>query len=252
MLAVFLYIEACMSNVKILIVEDEALVAMDMAAMLSQIGYQVLEPAYSYEEAVKRIDDEVPDIVLSDINLGSGKSGIDFAQLIRNRYKLPLIFITSYSDKDTVTKAAVTQPNGYLIKPFSQQDLFASIEVALASFTGNSPEQSNPVGMVNDCLFVKTDSHFVKVNVEDILWLESDHNYLYLVTDKAKHIVRSSFRDFMANLPGTNFMQVHKSYIVNLKKIDSFSHTEIMMNKVSIPLSRNFKDELFDRLKRVQ
>lgn len=241
-----------MSNVRILIVEDEALVAMDMATMLSQIGYQVLDPAYSYEEAVKRMDDENPDIVLSDINLGKGKSGIDFAQLVRSKYKLPLIFITSYSDKDTVAKAAVTKPNGYLIKPFSQQDLFASIEVALASFAGNKTEQAEPVCMVNDSLFVKTDTHFVKVNVADIMWLESDHNYLYLVTDKAKHIVRSSFRDFMTNLPAADFMQVHKSYIVNLKKIDSFSYTDIVINKASIPLSRNFKDELFERLKRVQ
>lgn len=241
-----------MSEVRILIVEDEALVAMDMAAMLTQIGYEVLDPAYSYEEAVSRMEAEKPDIVLSDINLGSGKSGIDFAQLIRSKYKLPLIFITSYSDKDTVAKAAATQPNGYLIKPFSQQDLFASIEVALASFTGSKVEQTGPVSIVNDSLFVKTDTHFVKVNVADILWLESDHNYLYLVTEKVKHIVRSSFRDFMANLPVNDFMQVHKSYIVNLKKIESFSHTEIVMNKASIPLSRNFKDELFERLKRVQ
>lgn len=241
-----------MSNVRILIVEDEALVAMDMATMLSHIGYQVLDPVYSYEEAVKRMDDENPDIVLSDINLGKGKSGIDFAQLVRSKYKLPLIFITSYSDKDTVAKAAVTQPNGYLIKPFSQQDLFASIEVAIASFAGNKTEQAEPVCMANDSLFVKTDTHFVKVNVADIMWLESDHNYLYLVTDKAKHIVRSSFRDFMTNLPATDFMQVHKSYIVNLKKIDSFSYTDIVINKASIPLSRNFKDELFERLKRVQ
>jgi two-component system response regulator LytT len=241
-----------MSMVKILIVEDESLVAMDMADMLARLGYEVLEPAYSYEEAVNRLEGDKPDFVLADINLGGGKTGIDLAHLVRSKYKLPLVFLTSYSDKDTVAKAAATQPSGYLLKPFSQEELFASIEVALASFSGKKATADESFNVVNDGLFVKTDSHFVKVNVADIQWLESDHNYLYIVTEKGKHIVRSSFREILASLPVVPFMQIHKSFVVNLHKIDSFSHTEVVISKTAIPLSRNFKEELFEKLKRIQ
>jgi DNA-binding LytR/AlgR family response regulator len=241
-----------MSNVKILIVEDESLVAMDMADMLTRLGYEVLSPAYSYEEATTRLEEEKPDFVLADINLGGGKTGIDLAHLVRSKYKLPLVFLTSYTDKETVAKAAATQPGGYLIKPFSQDELFASIEVALATFSGKKTEASEGFNIVNESLFVKTDAHFVKVNVADIQWLESDHNYLYIVTDKGKHIVRSSFREILSSLPAVPFMQIHKSFVVNLHKIDSFSHTEVVISKTAIPLSRNYKEELFEKLKRIQ
>ncbi len=225
---------------------------MDMTEMLKQLGYTVLPAAYSYNEAIDLLEAEKPDLVLADINLGSGKTGIDLAQLVRDRYHIPLIFISSHSDKNTVALAAAAQPNGYLIKPFTEDDLFTSIEVALANFSGD--KNNKPVNgiQVNESLFVKADTHFVKVNVADILWLESDHNYLYIVTEKDKHIVRSNFKDFLVNLPVALFMQVHKSYIVNLKKIDSFSHSEVVIGKHNIPLSRNFKDELFELMKRVQ
>lgn len=243
-----------MPAVKILIVEDESLVAMDMSDTLTRLGYDVLPTAQNYEEAVKILNESTPDLILMDINLGHGKTGIELAQTIRNRYNLPFVFLTSHSDKATVASAAATQPNGYLVKPYSGEDLFTSIEVALANFatrkTGTGPSASAQT--MSDSLFVKTDTHFVKVNIKDILWLESDHNYLYIMTDRTKHIVRSSFKDFLVNLPALYFMQIHKSFVVNLQKIDSFSGTEVIVNKTSIPLSRNFKDELFDRIKRVQ
>jgi DNA-binding LytR/AlgR family response regulator len=243
-----------MPAVKILIVEDESLVAMDMSDTLIRLGYDVLPTAQNYDEAIATLSEKSPDLVLMDINLGHGKTGIDLAQVIRTRYDLPFVFLTSHSDKATVALAAATQPNGYLVKPYSSEDLFTSIEVALANFAKKkaAAEQPETVQTINDSLFVKTDTHFVKVNIKDILWLESDHNYLYIMTDKTKHIVRSSFKDFLVNLPPLYFMQIHKSFVVNLQKIDSFSGTEVLINKASIPLSRNFKDELFDRIKRVQ
>ncbi|MFN8286825.1 MAG: response regulator [Chitinophagales bacterium] len=240
-----------MQNIRILIVEDESLVALDMSDMLTRLGYEVLPAAYSYDEAVAALQEHKPDLVLADINLSGEKTGIDLARFIRKEYAIPIVFITSHSDKGTVAEAAATQPNGYLVKPFSEEDLFTSVEVALSNFSGKAEESAKP-SLINDSLFVKTDNHFVKVNVADILWLESDHNYLYIVTDKNKHIVRSNFKDFLTHLPATDFMQVHKSYIINLKKIEALSHTEVVLNKTAIPLSRNYKDELFDRIKRVQ
>lgn len=242
-----------MQQVRLLIVEDESLVAMDMADMLTRLGYEVLPAAYNYEQAVELLDSENPDIVLADIDLGAGKTGIDLARYIRQKHNLPLIFITSHADKQTVASAAATQPNGYLVKPFAEEDLYTSIEVALANYNGNKPRTSaEPEYVINDCLFVKTDTHFVKVSIDEILWLESDHNYLYINTHKGKHIVRSNFRDFLVNLPGALFMQIHKSYVVNLKKIEQFSHTEVLINKTALPLSRNYKDELFEKIRRVQ
>jgi DNA-binding LytR/AlgR family response regulator len=242
-----------MQDVKILIVEDESLVAMDMTDMLRRIGYDVLPAAYSYEEAVAHLDGSNPDLVLLDIQLGGEKTGLDLAKLISEKYRKPFIFITSHSDKATVSKAASLRPNGYLVKPFGQEDLFTSIEVALAGFSPEvKPEQKDQQNwLISDSVFVKTDTRFVKLSVADIQYLESDGNYINIVTDRMKHIVRSSFSDFMINLPSEQFMQVHKSYAVHLQKIESLTHTEVRIGKATIPLSRNYKDELFERIKRI-
>jgi DNA-binding LytR/AlgR family response regulator len=227
---------------------------MDMSDMLTRMGYEVLPAAYGYEEALQMLEAQKPDLTLLDINLGGEKTGLDLAQILRAKYSIPFIFITSHSDKAIVSQAAALRPNGYLVKPFGQEDLYTSIEMALANFYTDEEPLRKPSGSwnINDSIFVKTDTRFVKLNIGDIMYLESDGNYIFIYTDKTKHIVRSNFKDFLINLPGEQFIQVHKSYIIHVQKVESFTHTELVMGKATIPLSRNFKDELFERIKRIQ
>ncbi len=238
---------------KILIVEDESLVALDMVDMLSRMGYELLPNAMGFTDAVAILDNQKPDLVLVDINLSGSKTGIDLAQLLKDKYKVPFIFITSHSDKQTVTIASATLPSGYLVKPFDSEDLFTSIEVALANHAakGGIPRNADTGLKVDDSIFVKTDRNFIKVKIADILWLESEHNYMFIVTEKGKHIVRSSFKDFLENIPNDSFIQVHKSYIVNINKVESFSHSDLVINGKEIPLSRNCKDDFLARINRV-
>lgn len=238
---------------KILVVEDESLVAMDMVDMLTRMGYELLPNAMGFNDAVAILDEQKPDLVLVDINLSGLKTGIDLAQLLKDKYKIPFIFITSHSDKQTVNTATATLPSGYLVKPFDAEDLFTSIEVALANHASrNGQTKSADAGLrVDDSVFVKTDKNFVKVKITDICWLESEHNYMFIVTEKGKYIVRSSFKDFLESITTDQFTQVHKSYIVNINKVESFSHSDLVINGKEIPLSRNFKDDFLARINRV-
>lgn len=239
-----------MEGCKILIVEDESLVAMDMVDMLTRMGYQVLPTAMGYTDAVNILDTERPDLVLVDINLSGTRTGIELAQQLSEKYKTPFIFITSHTDKATVSQAAATHPSGYLVKPFDAEDLYTSIEVALvnSSATTRNPESGL---LVEDSVFVKTDKHFIKVKVQDILWLESEHNYMFIVSEKGKFIVRTSFRDFLDTIRNENFLQIHKSYVVNMQKVDSFSQTDIVINGKELPLSRNYKEGFMASINRV-
>lgn len=239
---------------KILIVEDEPLVAMDMSDMLEKLDYSVLQTVGSYEEAVKSLENDKPDLALLDINLEGKKTGIVLATHIRDKYKIPFIFVTSHADKPTVDLTKLTKPNGYIVKPFEAEDLYTSIESAIANFNGSADNALGPVTpnkMLSDSLFVKTDRNFVKLKISDLLWLQSDGNYLYLFTDKKKTIVRSTFKEFMQNLPADDFIQIHKSYIVNIHKIESFTHDELAINNTQLPLSRFYKDDLLNKLNKV-
>jgi two-component system response regulator LytT len=241
-----------METCTILIVEDESLVAMDMADMLTRLGYKVLPAAMDHAEAIKAIDTHKPDLVLVDISLSGEKTGIDVANHIGGT--IPFIFVTSHSDKQTVSLAVASEPNGYLLKPFDANDLYTSIEVAMAGFASKKDRagKTGAASKLNDSIFIKTDKHFVKVKVDDICCLESEHNYIFVHSLRGKHIVRSNFKDFLLNVPNDRFMQVHKSFVVNLDRVDHFSHTDITVNGKEIPLSRMYKDDFFARMNRVQ
>jgi two-component system, LytTR family, response regulator LytT len=236
---------------RILIVENESLVAMDMERMLVQLGYTVVPNVNSYDDAIKQLNSSKPDLVLLDINLNETKTGIDLSLKLQQEYKIPFIYITSHSDKTTMHQALVTKPNGYLLKPFDAEDLYAAIEVALSNFNGQAISHDESAMLCKDALFIKTDKNFVRVDISDICWIESEHNYLYIVSQKGKHIIRSNFKDFQQNVPAAQFIQVHKSYMINLNKVEAFSHTDITINSKEIPLSRMYKDEFFACMKRI-
>ncbi len=118
---------------RILIVEDEPLIAEDIAADLIDAGYEVAGKAYEVDEALELLKVGGIDAVLLDINLGdeSGKDGIDIAKVIHETYKIPFVFLTSHADKSTIERAKPTSPGGYLLKPFQSRDLMAALEIAL-------------------------------------------------------------------------------------------------------------------------
>lgn len=120
-----------MQPANILIVEDEQIVAMDIRDMLTDLGYKVLGMASSGEEAITEIKKGKPDLVLMDIMLGQDKGGIETAEEIRTSFNIPVIYLTAYSDYDTLEGAKKTAPYGYILKPFEEKDLSTAITMAL-------------------------------------------------------------------------------------------------------------------------
>jgi DNA-binding NarL/FixJ family response regulator len=119
-----------MKKLKILIVEDEALIAKDIEFSLRQLGYTITGIAYDGLEALEMIQRHRPDLVLLDIELKGGLSGIDIAHILNEQHKTPFIYLTSYADPDTIEKVKKTLPFGYVLKPFSERELYSAIELA--------------------------------------------------------------------------------------------------------------------------
>lgn len=123
-----------MSHIRVLIVEDEPLVAHDIASTLSGINYEVSGIAYTVAKARHQLSTNLPDIVLLDIHLGTDTDGIMLAELIRQQYQIPFVYLTAYADAGTLERAKRTLPMGYLVKPYDERDLFATLEIALYNF----------------------------------------------------------------------------------------------------------------------
>ncbi|MDG1573074.1 response regulator [Robiginitalea sp. M366] len=240
--------------IKILIVEDNVIIADDMQSMLEEIGYEIVDNVIVYEQAVEVLKSQEVDLVLIDIILASDKTGIDLGKHIRAQYDIPFIFVTSNSDRATVENAKTVKPNGYLVKPFEQQDLYTSIEIALSNYSkgqkpathGGSDEEAsegvNTSSVLKDSIFVKKQHLYYRIQFDDIQFIKADNVYLEVNTKDKKFLVRSPLKDYLEKLPRNKFYRAHKSYIVNVDHIDAINSKDIMINNNLIPISKDFKE----------
>ena len=115
---------------RIFITEDEQIIAEDIKYTLINFGYEVVGTAISGEDAIREIENTRPDVVLMDIMLAGEMNGIETVRYLNDRFAIPVIYITAYSDKRTMDEAFDTDPEGFLIKPIKEKQLFAAIEMA--------------------------------------------------------------------------------------------------------------------------
>ena len=120
-----------MSDARIMVVEDEAIVAEEIRSRLTYLKYGVPAVAASGEEAVKLAEETFPDLVLMDIRLKGDMDGVNAAEEIRSRFNIPVVYLTAYADDETLQRAKLTEPYGYILKPFKEKDLRTNIEIAL-------------------------------------------------------------------------------------------------------------------------
>jgi two-component system, LytTR family, response regulator LytT len=237
---------------KVGILDDEVVICETIKKHLSKLGYDVPDYAMSYEEGIALIEQHQPDIMLLDVNIGGDKTGIDFAAYLRKNHNIPLIFVTSYSDIATVSAAKNTEPNGYLLKPFSAEDLYVAIEAALSSFSSTQKSSGHDAPLtfkpLSDSLFIKQDQLFVKVKFEEISFVKSEGVYLEIYAAGKRMVIRETLKNLSDILPHEDFHQPHRSYIIRLSAIDAVNPEFVIIGNTSIPIARSHRDEFLNRL----
>ncbi len=248
------------NGIRILLVEDEYITLETLTAVLTEMNYTISGDAMNAEEAIAILDKKETDLAILDINIKGDKDGVWLAQQIQDKYHIPFIFLTAFGDESTVQRAIKTEPYGYLVKPFNKVDIFTAVEVALKNFTKQQTigqlEKQTPVKeesesaplITKDTIFIRDDYMFVKLKVSEILFLKSDKNYLEIHLPEKRHLVRGKLKDFSENLPAEKFLQVHRSYVINIDAIDSFGAGFLNINNVEIPLAQAYKEELRKRI----
>jgi DNA-binding LytR/AlgR family response regulator len=239
-------------QMKILIVEDDANYADTLEMFIDNLGYEVVGAAGQGKLAMALFDEHNPDLVILDINLEGELTGIDLARIFQGQRQTPIIFITSFDDKETFVKAKQTGPYAYLIKPFEPETLQRSIELAVqhAYADGDQVFDSQEVLLASSCFFVKDRNKLIKVRLEEILWVEVEDKYCMLHTTDRKFTLRQSLKDLAEKLDPSIFVQTHRSFIVNASEIEDIdlSLFIVKINGTEVPLGRAHKDELIKRL----
>jgi len=238
--------------INVLIVEDEFLTADTLKDYLIEFGYQLSGIARDAQEAESILDKEKTDIAILDMNIQGSRDGIWIAQLINEKYKIPFIFLTAYSDSQTVQSAVETKPFGYLIKPFNKMDIYTALEVALQKFQQiessvelkiESTLKNKELGL-NEHLFVKEKNGYGKILLNDILYIKSELKYVEIYVQKKKYVLRHSLTEFMNFLPPEHFIQVHRSYAVNKQAVEYIGSNYLKIEGNDIPFSNQRKEEI--------
>lgn len=248
-----------MSKINVLVVEDESIVSKDIQHSLKKLGYNVVGASPTGEKAVDLAGTENPDIVLMDIMLKGEMNGIEAAQIIKEKYKIPVIFLTAYADESTLSKAKITEPYGYVLKPFKEIDLHTTIEMAIYKH-GKEQEVMKERDLLfsivenkegNDFIFVKSNSKLVKLKNTDIYYIEALKDYVVIHMADAKYTIHSTMKDIEAKLGQEEFIRVHRSFIVRIDKIATIEYPNLTLEKIDkvIPIGGSYRDELSKRIK---
>jgi len=247
-----------MSKFNIMVVEDESIVAKDIQQSLKKLGYNVVDVCSTAEAAIVSAKDKKPDLILMDIMLKGEKSGIDAAEEIKGLISVPIVFLTAYADESTLNKAKITEPYGYIIKPFKEIELHTTIEMAIYKHNKVSEvkkERDLFFSMIenqstNDMIFIKSNSKFIKLKTDEICYVEALKDYVTVNTATAKYTIHTTMKDIENKLPSNQFIRAHRSFIVRMDKIKAIDNPSLIMepdNKI-IPIGGSYKDILLQKL----
>jgi len=251
-----------MKGLKILILEDEPLIAIHLEKMLLDLGYGVSDKATTAREAIGSAISNPPDLLLCDIHLSDNpleRDGIHAAKVITEKLDIPVIFITQLEDKLEESLKTIKPLGGFLVKPYNLRDLKINIEMAIANHSRTSlPAKAG--FMYKDRIYVKSDNKnsFSRIDIAEILYLKAAEAWTEMFTLEEKKVFSehlSKFYERIADLPC--FERIHRSYIVNLDRVEAISDISLSIHHkenedpIVLPISRKYRGVIRERFKLV-
>lgn len=243
-------------QVSIMIVENDMIIAADISIQLINLGYHVSAILPRGEDALSHLEASNPDIILMDVGLDGDLDGVETAQLILEKYEIPLIFLTANSDRQTFNRAKSAQPFAFITKPFEQIDLERALELVISRMAKpqqppESTDEASSSYILPDRIFIRSKEKMVKVFLDEILYAEAERSYCRIHTGEKEYLISTPLKAFSEKLLEEQFLRVHRSFMVNLSKIDELSEDHIIIQKKVIPVSKNYRDDVLRRLRMI-
>lgn len=238
-------------RISVLIVEDDPITAQDISETLEGFGMHISDVVRSGEEALSLIQVNKPDVILMDINLEGELDGVGTVLELNKTDAIPVIYLTANSDKVTVGRAFQTNPSAFIIKPFDETNIIYAIELAFNNHLNRVFEAENLDLENADSIYLKNAGKYEKVGLEEILYVQADGSYSHIITACKKYSSSHNLNFVWKKLTHPNFIRLHRSYVVNLNNVTSFDGDFVYFNETYIPYSKNHRDDLMKRLKRM-
>ena len=219
------------------IIEDEAIIALDLKNILQAIGCNILFVAHTPSAARNHLNNFKPDLLLIDINLGLHQNGIDLASSLPEGTHH--IFITSYSDVASIERATKTTPIAYITKPYKQADVIAAICIFNNKYrTSHFAINQNSS---TESLIIQVKGEKRKIFIDTITHIESYGNYVKIYLLSKEYILqKNTIKNLLNSLNPDKFVRVHRKLILNITKVDKLSFQKVYFGNLSFAIGRNY------------
>lgn len=233
------------------------IIGANLSLQLTGLGYEVLGIIPRGEEAVSFVRNNQPDILLMDIHLKGQLDGVETSKIIQQEFDIPIIYITANSDEVNFNRAKSTRPHAFISKPIKKLDLQRAIELTLSRMQEEKQKKSGAESIsekpfvLGDSIFVKDHEKMVRIVISDILYVEAERNYCRIYAKSKEYLLVMTLKDLDRKLPAQHFIRIHRSYIINISKIDEIGNTYAVVSRKTIPMSKGYRDELLKRLQTI-
>lgn len=217
--------------------------------LLDNLGLDLIETCDNSAHALDVLNQNHVDLVLMDIRIEGDRDGVELASLIKEKWNIPTIFITSLKDDLTFNRASRVGPLNFIIKPFDQIQLRRAIELA-ARDINRSVETDITDG---ESIFIKENGKLINIALDEIHYLEADGQYTYVHTSSKRFMLRKSISELASELSSVDFIQTHRSYMVKKDKITSVNLKDqtVLVQGETIPISKRRKAEVLTALGKI-
>lgn len=242
------------NKVRVLVVEDDMIIAANVSLQLTNLGYDVTGIETRGEEAIVHAQVNTPDIILMDVNLKGRLDGIETASKIQENNNIPIIYLTANTDEATFSRAKETHPFAFIPKPLNiiqLQRTFALAVEQLKEKNNVEGKETSSLNVLDDRIFVRHNRQMVKLLLSDILYIEADRNYCKIVTTAHQYLLTATLKVMEEKLPKHVFLRVHRSYMVNIAKLDVVAEGHLEINRKVIPMGKMHKGLLLKRLQTI-
>ncbi len=239
-------------KIRILVVEDDMIIAANISLQLTNLGYEVTGIETRGEEAILNANVNPPNIILMDINLRGALDGVQTVKTIQKKVDIPIIYLTANADEASFLRAKETHPLAFITKPFTKLNLRRTIALAVEQLKANERkkdiEEKMNLQVLDDRIFVRHNGKMAKLLLNDILYIEADRNYCTIITATSNYVLASTLKTMQEKLPSSKFVRVHRSYMVNIAKLDIVGENHLEIGRTVIPFSKSQKELLMGRL----
>ncbi|RPA70334.1 DNA-binding response regulator [Cyclobacteriaceae bacterium YHN15] len=227
----------------ILIVEDELDLGQNIQELLKYLGYTVSGIIDNGKDVLDFLKENTPDLILMDIQIKGDIDGITLCKKIKSIYDIPVVYLTAFSDISFLDRISSYPYEGYLLKPFTVEELKTTVHLGL------NAKKKKGIKPEKNIITIKDKGFTVPISTQDILFFQADGLYTKIQTKTKSYVVRDILKDLIDSIRSSRFIRVHKSYVINVKEIDSFNSKEIHIQDFVIPLRRGFYKEIKSMVK---